>query len=177
MKQMNSSHPPKEKNKRCVDTLVRLKILFTQRDMNTKNKVHVPKSTRYNYSFEYLMLVSSQAFFVVARHVTTTAVAIWLSLRMTFWEIQNFCARAKVGPRTSEEGIFIGCMSKELLDDADQLGTVWEVLQPCCWLPPYPLHYPLLLTQRAPVVLHNPQGHTAVVKWMVTFTPYHWNHK
>ena len=128
MKQMNSSHPPKEKNKRCVDTLVRLKILFTQRDMNTKNKVHVPKSTRYNYSFEYLMLVSSQAFFVVARHVTTTAVAIWLSLRMTFWEIQNFCARAKVGPRTSEEGIFIGCMSKELLDDADQLGTVWEVL-------------------------------------------------
>lgn len=41
----------------------------------------------------------------------------------------------------------------------------------------YSLHHPVLLAERATVVLLHPQRHAAVVKWVVAFSPNHWKKK
>lgn len=40
-----------------------------------------------------------------------------------------------------------------------------------------PLHHPVLLAQRAAVVLLHPQRHAAVVEGVVAFSPNHWRHR
>lgn len=39
------------------------------------------------------------------------------------------------------------------------------------------LDHPVLLAERAAIVLFHPQGHATVVKGMITFSPDHWKKK
>lgn len=51
----------------------------------------------------------------------------------------------------------------------------WESLPPLSLADS--LDHPILLAERAAIVLFHPQGHAAVVKGMITFSPDHWKGK